>query len=87
VIHNILRRKPYTPIRVRDSVFECGIATYHGSLVENSSEAEGGLAFVARLLRSVVVILASVLEIEVRLEILFFYAGADIWADGLDHVG
>jgi hypothetical protein len=87
VIPNILRRKPCAPIRVRDSVFEWGIATSHGSLIENSSEAECRLVFVARLLWSVVVILAGIVEIEIILETLCFNTRADIWTDSLDDVG
>jgi hypothetical protein len=84
---NILRRKPCAPIRVRDGVFEWGIATYHGSLIENSSEAECRLGLVARLLRSVVVILASIVEIEKILQTLCFNTRADLWTDILDDVG
>jgi hypothetical protein len=87
VIPNILKRKPCAPVCVRDDVFEWGIATYHGSLIENSSEAECRFGLVARLLRSVVVILASIVESEKILETLFFNTRADIWTDSLDDVG
>jgi hypothetical protein len=87
MIPNILRRRPCASIRVRDTVFKWGIATYHGSLIQNPSESECRLGLVARLLWSVVVILASIVKIEIILETLCFNTKADMWTDSLDDVG